>query len=63
MWMYPLPALLAAAGFLYVLFSRNSFGKEIRYALAILISGMLIYAWRAWRNGEWPFPLRSASTN
>ena len=55
MWMYPVPALLAIAGFLYVLISRNNFAREIRYAIAILISGTLIYGWRAWREGEWPF--------
>src|SRR5947209_15737099 len=36
-WLYPIPALLAIAGFLYVLFGRSNFGKEIRYALLILI--------------------------
>ncbi len=55
MWMYPLPALLALAGFLYVLFGRSNFGNEIRYALLILISGMAIFFWRSWREQIWPF--------
>jgi len=55
MWMYPLPALLAMAGFLYVLFGRSNFGKEIRYALLILISGTATFFWRSWREQTWPF--------
>ena len=55
MWLYPLPALLASAGFIFVLFSRTNSMKQIRYALVILLTGMLIYFIRAWRNGEWPF--------
>ncbi len=63
MWMYPVPALLAIAGFVYVLISRNNFGKEIRYAVVILISGTVIYSIRAWRDGEWPFPASEANRN
>jgi hypothetical protein len=55
MWLYPLPALIAAIGFTYILFIRVNALKEIRYALVILIVGIGIYLVRAWRNGEWPF--------
>lgn len=55
MWLYPLPALAASAGFIFVLFSRTNSMKQIRYAVLILISGLLIYFVRAWRNREWPF--------
>ena len=55
MWMYPLPALLAMGGFLYVLFGRSNFGREIRYALLILISGTALFFWRSWREQTWPF--------
>jgi amino acid transporter len=54
MWLYPLPALLASAGFLFVLFGRPNFGKEIRYAIVILLVGLAIYMGRAWRDREWP---------
>lgn len=54
MWLYPLPALLASAGFLFVLFSRKNFEREIRYAIVILVAGLTIYMLRAWRSGEWP---------
>jgi basic amino acid/polyamine antiporter, APA family len=55
MWLYPLPALAASAGFIFVLFSRTNSMKQIRYAVLILITGLIIYFARAWRNREWPF--------
>ncbi len=55
MWLYPLPALLAAAGFVYMLVMRKDALRQIRYAVVILVVGILIYAVRAWRNSEWPF--------
>jgi amino acid transporter len=55
MWLYPLPALVAIAGFLFILFNRQNALKEVRYAAVILIAGILIYMVRAWRGQEWPF--------
>jgi APA family basic amino acid/polyamine antiporter len=55
MWLYPLPALIAAAGFVYILFSRPNFGKEIRYAVVLLVVGTVIYMVRAAVRKEWPF--------
>ncbi len=55
MWLYPLPAVLAVAGFLYILISRPHFATELRYGFAILLAGLAIYAVRAWRRSEWPF--------
>jgi len=55
MWLYPLPALLAIAGFLFVLVSRQNFLRELRYAMVILAAGLLIFFLRAWRRREWPF--------
>jgi basic amino acid/polyamine antiporter, APA family len=55
MWLYPLPALAASVGFLFVLISRTNSLTQIRYAALILISGVTIYGLRAWRRGEWPF--------
>jgi len=56
MWLYPLPALVAIAGFLFVLVSRQNFLKEVRYAVLILAAGLLIFLGRAWGRREWPFP-------
>jgi basic amino acid/polyamine antiporter, APA family len=55
MWLYPLPALLASAGFLFILFNRANWQKEVRYAVIILATGVAIYLFRAWKDAEWPF--------
>ena len=60
MWLYPLPALVAIAGFLFILFNRENCEKEVRYAVVILVVGLAIYMIRAWRGGEWPFGGRTA---
>ena len=58
MWLYPVPALAAIAGFLFILFNRRNWQKEIRYAVVILLAGLAIYMIRSWRSGEWPFAWR-----
>jgi amino acid transporter len=55
MWLYPLPALIAACGFVYILFSRPNFLKEIRYAMVLLVLGLAIYLVRSAFRKEWPF--------
>jgi amino acid transporter len=55
MWLYPAPALIAAASFTFILISRKNFLREIRYAGVILVVGLAIYIVRAWRRREWPF--------
>jgi amino acid transporter len=58
MWLYPLPALLAIAGFLFILISRKNFQREIKYAIVVLIVGLAIYLVRSWLRREWPFVQR-----
>jgi amino acid transporter len=55
MWLFPLPALFAAGGFLFVLVKRENALREIRYAALLLTVGLGIYFIRAWRGREWPF--------
>src|SRR4029450_9359104 len=43
MWLYPLPALIALSGFVYVLISRKNFQKEVRYAAVLVLVGLVIY--------------------
>jgi len=59
MWLYPVPALLASAGFVFILISRTNSLMQIRYALVILVTGTIIYLVRAWRHAEWPFATRT----
>jgi amino acid transporter len=69
MWLYPLPAIAACLGFVYVLFARTNSLQQIRYAVVILLTGLLIYMVRSWKNHEWPFkeaipaPMESVSGN
>ena len=55
MWLYPLPAFVAIAGFLFVLFSRPNYQKELKYAAILIIIGLVIYLIRAFLRKEYPF--------
>ena len=44
--LYPVPALLALSGFLFILFSRPNFHREIRTAGIILLAGLIVYSIR-----------------
>jgi basic amino acid/polyamine antiporter, APA family len=55
MWLFPLPAVFAFIGFLYVLISRNNFLKEVRYAFLLLFTGTILYLIRAKIKKQWPF--------
>lgn len=63
MWLYPLPALMAIAGFTYILLARKNFQREIKYAVVILIVGLLVYFLRSWARKEWPFKQSSPQTS
>jgi amino acid transporter len=58
--LYPLPPLLAMAGFVFMLVNRSHALSGLAVAAAIAISGTLIYLIRARRLGQWPF-MHSAS--
>jgi len=55
MWLYPLPPLVALAGFLFILFSRPDASREFIYAGVIAITGSILYFARAYKRREWPF--------
>jgi amino acid transporter len=55
MWLYPLPAIVALVGFLYVMFMRDGFTKQLKYALVLIAVGLVIYLVRSYRRGEYPF--------
>jgi amino acid transporter len=44
--LYPVPALLALSGFLFILFSRPNFYREIRTAGILLLAGLVVYSVR-----------------
>jgi APA family basic amino acid/polyamine antiporter len=55
MWLYPIPALFAIVGFLFVLFSRPNFQKEVKYAGVLIVLGLIAYFIRSYKRGEFPF--------
>lgn len=57
MWLYPLPPLLALAGFLFIVFSRAQASRELIDAAIVAASGTVLYLIRARRRREWPFAL------
>ena len=55
MWLYPLPAVVAIAGFVFVLWKRPNFMNEISLAIVVVVVGSLVYFLRAAAKREWPF--------
>ena len=43
MWLYPVPALAAIIGFIFILISRTGSLVQLRYALLILLTGSGIF--------------------
>jgi amino acid transporter len=56
--LYPLPPLVAIAGFVFMLVNRSHALEGLEIAAAIAVSGTLIYFIRARLLGQWPFALR-----
>jgi len=48
--LYPLPTIAAMCGFVYILASRPKLLVELRPVTFVLISGLLIYGLRVWRQ-------------
>jgi amino acid transporter len=60
---YPIPALLAIAGFLFVLFHGTNLSTEIEFATILLLTGLTIYLLRALARREWPFQTHITDTS
>jgi len=57
-WLYPLPNLVALAGWVFV-FSTSG-ATVILFGLVTLLAGVGAFALWTWRTSQWPFPLRIA---
>jgi amino acid transporter len=57
--LYPLPPLLAMAGFVFILVNRTKALEGLAVAAGIAVSGTAIYLIRAKRLGDWPFAKES----
>jgi len=53
--LYPLPPVLAMAGFVFILVNRSNALGGLVFTGGIALSGTLIYLVRAKRMGQWPF--------
>jgi len=61
MWLYPVPAVVALFGFVYVLVMRKKSTEQIYLALALVVIGSVIYLVRARRQRLWPFAAPQAA--
>jgi amino acid transporter len=57
--LYPLPPLVAMAGFVFILVNRSQALGGLAVAVGIAVCGTLIYMVRARRLSQWPFLLAS----
>jgi amino acid transporter len=55
MWLYPLPALIALAGWIYILGTNQ--WQIVAWGVALMIVGIGAYLWQAKIRSEWPFEL------
>ena len=53
MWWYPLPSLVAGAGWIFILVTSGVW--YVAAGVGLLAVGVASYLWRARRSGEWPF--------
>ena len=58
MWLYPIPALLALAGSIFVLTARVKAERQLWATLVVTLTGTLIYGIRARLRHQWPFQSR-----
>lgn len=55
MWLYPLPALLAIAGFVFLLLAPAGALRELGLGGAVAVAGVGLFLLRARRGQAWPF--------
>jgi amino acid transporter len=54
MWFYPVPSLIALAGWIFVFATSDP--KVILFGLGSLVAGVVVFALWSWRAQRWPFP-------
>ena len=53
MWLYPLPSLIAVAGWIYILGTNQ--GRIVLAGIGLMLVGIVAWLWQARRKSEWPF--------
>ncbi|HEY3137739.1 MAG TPA: APC family permease [Blastocatellia bacterium] len=53
MWLYPLPSIIAFAGWLYILGTNGAY--YILLGVSLMVIGIAAFLWQARHRAEWPF--------
>jgi APA family basic amino acid/polyamine antiporter len=53
MWLYPLPSIIAFAGWVYILGTNGLY--YILLGVSLMVIGIAAYLWQARHRAEWPF--------
>ena len=61
MWLYPVPSLVALAGWLFIFATTP--GTVIAFGLGALVLGIVAFGVWSWRHGTWPFEREPALTS
>jgi hypothetical protein len=61
MWLYPLPAVAALVGSVFILTARVKAKEQLWAALIVAATGTAAYGMRAYVRGGWPFGVRGES--
>ncbi|HEX2781099.1 MAG TPA: APC family permease [Gemmatimonadaceae bacterium] len=59
MWLYPLPALVALLGWIFVFATTQL--EVILFGVAVLVAGCLAFTLWSWRTSRWPFEVAPAT--
>ena len=59
MWLYPLPAFVAFAGWVFILATTEP--KLLVYGAVVLFLGLIAFLVLAWKAQRWPFAMRRMS--
>ena len=58
MWLYPLPALVALLGWIFVFATTEP--RVILFGIIALLLGAAVFLLWSWRTTRWPFEVREA---
>jgi len=60
MWLYPLPALVALLGWIFVFATTQL--RVIVFGMSVLALGCIAFLLWSWRTRRWPFSLEQATS-
>jgi predicted lysophospholipase L1 biosynthesis ABC-type transport system permease subunit len=60
MWLYPLPAIIAVLGWIFVFATTQL--RVIAFGIGVLALGCLAFVLWSWKTNRWPFGLAGATS-